>query len=68
MLEQPSAPGPVGRIDLEKGPDDTVHLHEISTLLIEEGNLGSLYNRILDAAIDLMSSDMASIQLAKGSL
>jgi len=63
MLEEPSAPGPVGRIDLEKGLDDTLHLNNISTSLIEEGNLGSLYNHILDAAIDLMSSDMASIQL-----
>jgi hypothetical protein len=43
------------------GPDDV--LHEISTLLIQEGNLDVLYNRILDAAISLMSSDMASMQL-----
>src|SRR5215472_6206270 len=45
------------------GPDDILQLHEISTLLIQEGNLDSLYNRILDAAMSLMSSDMASIQL-----
>jgi PAS domain-containing protein len=38
-------------------------LHEISTLLIQEGNLESLYDRILDAAVNLMSSDMASMQL-----
>jgi hypothetical protein len=30
-------------------------------LLIQEGNLNSLYNRILDAAVNLMSSDMASV-------
>jgi hypothetical protein len=38
-------------------------LHQISTLLIPEGNLDLLYNRILDAAVVLMSSDMASTQL-----
>jgi len=38
-------------------------LHEVSTLLIQEDNLDSLYNRILDAAMSLMSSDMASMQL-----
>jgi PAS domain S-box-containing protein len=31
-------------------------------LLIQEGNVDSLYNRILDAAVVLMSSDMASMQ------
>jgi PAS domain S-box-containing protein len=45
------------------GLDDTLQLHEISTLLIQEGNLDSLYNSILDAAMSLMSSDMASMQL-----
>src|SRR5262249_55452139 len=44
------------------GADDILQLHEISTLLIQEGNLESLYNRILDAAMNLMSSDMASMQ------
>jgi GAF domain-containing protein len=43
--------------------DDWEHLHEISTSLISENsNLDSLYNRILDAAVGVMSSDMASIQ------
>jgi PAS domain S-box-containing protein len=37
-------------------------LQEISTLLIQEGNLGSLYERVLDAAIELMSADMGSMQ------
>jgi PAS domain S-box-containing protein len=45
------------------GPDDTLQLHEISTLLIQEDNLDSLYDRFLDAAMSLMSSDMASMQL-----
>jgi PAS domain-containing protein len=45
------------------GPDDILQLHEISTLLIQEGDLDSLYSRILDAAINLMASDMASMQV-----
>jgi PAS domain S-box-containing protein len=59
---QSNAPVPEARQDLD-GPDDLLQLHEISTLLIQEDDLKSLYNRILDAAIGLMSSDMASIQL-----
>jgi PAS domain S-box-containing protein len=62
MLERSGVPVPEGRIDPE-GPDDIIQLHEISTLLIQEGNLDSLYDRILHAAIGLMSSDMASLQL-----
>jgi PAS domain S-box-containing protein len=54
VLEQPNPP------DLDASDDI---LHEISTLLIREGNLDALYDRILDAAEGLMSSDMASIQL-----
>jgi GAF domain-containing protein len=42
---------------------DTLRLQEISALLIQERNVDRLYLRILDAAVDLMSSDMASIQL-----
>jgi hypothetical protein len=45
------------------GPDDILQLHEISTSLIQESNIDSLHSRILDAAIGLMSSDMASMQL-----
>ena len=45
------------------GTHDILQLHEISTSLIQEGNFDVLYNRILDAAVALMSSDMASIQL-----
>ena len=54
MLEQPNPP------DLDASDDI---LHEISTLLIREGNFDALYDHILDAAMGLMSSDMASIQL-----
>jgi PAS domain S-box-containing protein len=45
------------------GPQDVLQLHEISTLLIQEDNLNALYNGILDAAVSMMSSDMASMQL-----
>jgi PAS domain S-box-containing protein len=62
VLEQASAPTPEGRKDLD-GPDDILQLHEISTLLVQDGNLDFLHNRILDAAIAVMSSDMASLQL-----
>src|SRR5262245_9082651 len=37
-------------------------LQEISTLLIQEGNVDALYDRLLDAAISLMSADMGSVQ------
>jgi PAS domain S-box-containing protein len=42
--------------------DEALRLQEISTLLIQERNVESLYLRILDAAVDLMASDMASMQ------
>jgi PAS domain-containing protein len=45
------------------GPGHIHQLHEISTLLIQQGNLESLYNRILGAAMSVMSSGMASMQL-----
>ena len=62
MLKQSSVPVPEDREDLDE-PGDLFQLHEISTLLIQEDNLDSLCNRILDAAISLMSSDMASMQV-----
>jgi PAS domain S-box-containing protein len=40
----------------------SLRLQEISTLLIQEGNLAALYDRVLDAAIALMSADMGSMQ------
>jgi hypothetical protein len=55
-LQQSNVPVDGVRKDLD-GPDDILQLHEISTLLIQEGNLDTLYDRILDAAIRLMSSD-----------
>ena len=42
--------------------DHSLRLQEISTLLIQEGDLGRLYERVLDAAISLMSADMGSMQ------
>jgi PAS domain S-box-containing protein len=80
MTEQSSVPIPQRGKYVAEGQDDTLHLHkistlliqasnpdeqlhEISTLLIQEGNLDALYDRILDAAMGLTSSDMASMQL-----
>jgi|SRR6516225_5560465 len=54
---------PLERARVDAQPDDALRLHEISTLLIQEGNLDTLYTRILDAAIGLMSADMASLQI-----
>src|SRR5215468_5402083 len=42
--------------------DAALRLQQISTLLIREGSNGALYGHVLDAAIDLMSADMGSIQ------
>jgi PAS domain S-box-containing protein len=61
-LQEPGAPVVEVRKDLD-GPDDILKLYEISTSLIQESDLNALYNRIIDAAIDLMSSDAASVQL-----
>ena len=46
----------------DAGPDESLRLQEISTLLIREGNLDALYERVLDAAVGLMSADMGSMQ------
>ena len=70
-------PAPLRGKDLVEGLDDNLQLHEISTKqgnldeqlhkistsLIQEGNLDALYHRILDAAMVVMSSGMASMQL-----
>jgi PAS domain S-box-containing protein len=61
MLKQSSEPVPRGRKDLDG--DEVFQLHETSTLLIQKDNLDSLYGRILDAAMSLMSSNMACVQL-----
>jgi len=39
-----------------------LRLQEISTLLIQEGNVDALYDQLLDAVISLMSADMGSVQ------
>jgi PAS domain S-box-containing protein len=53
---------PLERARVDAQPNDALRLHEISTLLIQESNPDILYSRILDAAIGLMSADMASMQ------
>ncbi len=47
---------------VDAGPDGILRLQEISTLLIQGGGLDSFYERLLDAAVDLMSADMGSLQ------
>ena len=47
---------------LSEKPDISLRLQEISTLLIQEGSLDALYERVLDAVISLMSADKGSIQ------
>jgi PAS domain S-box-containing protein len=41
----------------------TLRLQQISTLLIREGHNGALYEHVLDAAVELMSADMGSMQV-----
>jgi PAS domain S-box-containing protein len=48
--------------NLSRPTDLTLRLQEISTLLIQEGNLDALYARVLDAALGLMSADVGSMQ------
>lgn len=48
---------------LEMELADARQLQQISTLLIQEGNVDALYRQILDAAIALMRSDAGSIQM-----
>jgi hypothetical protein len=48
---------------MRRHTDVTLRLQQISTLLIREGQNGALYKRVLDAAIDLMSADMGSMQV-----
>jgi PAS domain S-box-containing protein len=49
--------------DMQRHADVTLRLQRISTLLIREGNNGLLYEQVLDAAVDLMSADLGSMQL-----
>src|SRR5215813_10037623 len=48
--------------DARIGANRSRRLQEISTLLIQEGNLDGLYERVLEAAIGLMSADMGCMQ------
>src|SRR5262245_10289186 len=50
------------RARADAGADASLRLQEISILLIQEGNLDALYERVLDAAISLMLADMGSMQ------
>jgi len=54
-------PGPSAGTGL--GSDEALRLQEISTWLIREGDVHALYERVLDAAISMMSADMGSIQM-----
>jgi len=47
---------------LSRQTDASLPLQEISTLLIQEGNLDALYERVLDAAIGLTSAGMGTLQ------
>jgi GAF domain-containing protein len=49
--------------EMRRHVDATLRLQQISTLLIREGSNGAVYERVLDAAIDLMSADMGSVQV-----
>ena len=43
--------------------DSALQLQKISTLLIQEGNIEFLYDRVLDAAVNLLSADRGSLQV-----
>lgn len=43
---------------------NALRLEEISTLLIREGNVNALSERLLDLVISLMSADMGSMQVS----
>jgi PAS domain S-box-containing protein len=49
--------------EMRRHADVTLRLQRISTLLIREGSNGAIYDHVLDAAIDLMSADMGSMQV-----
>jgi PAS domain S-box-containing protein len=49
--------------NLMPDPDTLLRLQQISTLPIHEGDNGRLYERLLNAAIGLMSADMGSMQV-----
>jgi hypothetical protein len=49
--------------EMRRHADDALWLQQISSSLISEGNIDAFYNRLLDAAISLMSADMGSMQV-----
>ena len=59
-MDQKTDPGKVQQASA--GWPDALELQKISTLLIQEGDIDTLYARILEAATDLTSADMASLQ------
>jgi PAS domain S-box-containing protein len=76
IVSRPKANSPVGtelaqfednfemqRRNLAPDADTTLRLQQISTSLICEGNIDALYDRVLDAAISLMSADIGSMQI-----
>jgi PAS domain S-box-containing protein len=48
---------------LAKELEDTKQLQKISSRIIEEGDVNTLYNALIDSAIEIMHSDFASIQI-----
>jgi len=48
---------------LEQELEATKRLQEISAALVQEGDTSAIYERILDAAVSVMSSDSASMQI-----
>jgi PAS domain S-box-containing protein len=49
--------------EMRRHADVTLRLQQISTMLIREGSSGAIYHHVLDAAIELMSADMGSMQV-----
>jgi hypothetical protein len=49
--------------EMRRHADVTLRLQQISTTLIREGSNGAIYHRVLDAAIELMSAHMGSMQV-----
>src|SRR5262249_4712275 len=61
MSHKQKTPDGLIRVDAQR--DDAALLQEISTSLIQEGNIDALYERILDGAISLMKSDFGRMQI-----
>jgi PAS domain S-box-containing protein len=49
--------------EMRRHADATLQLQQISTSLISVGNIEAFYDRLLDAAISLMSADVGSMQV-----